>query len=153
MIRLLRRGFTARSVTLVACETVLIVAAVGLAAFLRLGDRAWDVIAFEDGLPKALLIALTVQVCLFSANLYELRSLSDRGALFTRSLHLLLVSRARHRTRGLHHRRGARRPAGHRLASRLRVGQPADRPARAHAARGPHAGHHQPGGGDQEPSS
>ena len=78
-----------RPLTLVACETVLIVVAVIAAAYLRLGDNAWELLALENGLSKALLIAGVTQICLFYADLYDLRLLSDRRELFVRILNAL----------------------------------------------------------------
>src|SRR5262245_43255153 len=89
MKRSLVLRLTARSFTLVACETTLIVFAVVAAAYLRLGGRAWEVFALENGVPKALLIAGIAQLCLYYADLYDLRLLSDRRELFTRILNAL----------------------------------------------------------------
>ena len=46
-------------------------------------------LALEDGLSKALLIAGVAQVCLYYADLYDLRLLSDRRELFIRILNAL----------------------------------------------------------------
>jgi sugar transferase (PEP-CTERM system associated) len=89
MIRLLMRRFTARSVALVVFETLLIIAAVGAAAYVRLGDVAWDILWFEGGLGKALLIAGISQLCLYYADLYDLRIVSDRRELFIRIIEAL----------------------------------------------------------------
>ena len=79
----------ARAITLVACETALIVLAVGAAAYVRFGSSAWRVIALENGIAKALLIAAVTQVCLYYADLYDLRMLAERRELFVRILHAL----------------------------------------------------------------
>jgi sugar transferase (PEP-CTERM system associated) len=76
--------FTLRSVTLVVCETLLILAAVALAAYLRLGDWAWYILVYEYGFGKTLLVAAVAQVCLYYADLYDLHRLSDRRELFIR---------------------------------------------------------------------
>jgi sugar transferase (PEP-CTERM system associated) len=90
MLGVLARRLTVRSLTLVACETVLIILAVGAAAYVRLGwEGAWEVIEFEMGVSKALLTAAIVQACLYYADLYDLRRLSDRRELFVRLLHAL----------------------------------------------------------------
>ena len=81
--------FRARPATLIACETVLIVGAVVAAAYVRLGDKAWEVLVLDDGPAKALLIAVITQVCLYYADLYNLRLLSDRRELFIRILNAL----------------------------------------------------------------
>jgi sugar transferase (PEP-CTERM system associated) len=80
---------TLRSFTLIACETILIVLSVIAAAYLRLGNGAWEVLALDDGLTKALLIAGVAQGCLYYADLYDLRLLSDRRELFIRILNAL----------------------------------------------------------------
>jgi FlaA1/EpsC-like NDP-sugar epimerase len=71
-----------RAAALVAFETVLIVVAVALGAWVRLGTDAADLLLEQGGLAKALLIALVCQVSLYYADLYELRVASDRRALF-----------------------------------------------------------------------
>ena len=76
------RGPSLRSLTLVLCETVLIVVAVALAAYLRLGDGAWDVLFFNDGVLKVAVIVIVTQGCLYYADLYDMRLMSDRPALF-----------------------------------------------------------------------
>ena len=81
-----------RLLTLVACETVLIVVAVIAAAYLRLGDDAWELLALETGLFKALLIAGVTQICLFCAGLYSLRFLSDRQAFLVSILNALAAA-------------------------------------------------------------
>ena len=69
----LRSDLTRRSLALVAFETILIVLAVALGAFLRLGTEAWTLLFHERGLEKALLIAFVCQMCLYYADLYDLR--------------------------------------------------------------------------------
>jgi sugar transferase (PEP-CTERM system associated) len=75
-------NITRRSLALVAFETVLIVLAVALGAFLRLGGDAWGLFFQEHGIQKALLIAFVCQVCLYYSDLYELKVASDRRELF-----------------------------------------------------------------------
>jgi sugar transferase (PEP-CTERM system associated) len=89
MSRVLPHPITRRSILLVTCETLLIMAAVAAAAYLRLGDDAWEVFTFESGLSKTLLIAAVVQACLYYADLYELRLVADRRELFVRILNAL----------------------------------------------------------------
>ena len=89
MSRVLPRTITLRSLTLVGCETVLIMAAVAVAAYVRLGDDAWEVFTFESGLSKTVLIAAIVQASLYYSDLYELRLLADRRELFVRILNAL----------------------------------------------------------------
>jgi sugar transferase (PEP-CTERM system associated) len=80
---------TLRLATLVACETLLILAAVAAAAYLRLGDWAWEIVGNTEGVLKALLVAAVAQTCLYYADLYDLRLLADRRELFIRSLQAL----------------------------------------------------------------
>jgi sugar transferase (PEP-CTERM system associated) len=80
---------TLRSFTLVVFETVLIVAAVTLAAYLRLGDLAWRILINEYGVAKMLLVAGVAQACLYYADLYDLRLASDRPELFVRIVQAL----------------------------------------------------------------
>jgi hypothetical protein len=68
-----------RSASLIAFETVGILGAVYLAAFLRLGPRDWLLLHLD--LEKALLVTA---VCLYYADLYDLRVLADRRELFVR---------------------------------------------------------------------
>jgi sugar transferase (PEP-CTERM system associated) len=75
---------TGRSLAFVVFETFLIVSAVAVAAYVRLGDWAWQILQEEHGVPKALLIAGVCQVCLYYADLYDLRLVSDRRELFVR---------------------------------------------------------------------
>jgi sugar transferase (PEP-CTERM system associated) len=75
-------NITRRSLALVLFETVLIVVAVALGAFLRLGGDGWALLLEEQGLEKAFVIAFVCQVCLYYADLYELRVASDRRELF-----------------------------------------------------------------------
>ena len=89
MIRLLLHRLTRRSTALVLFETVLILAAVGVAAYARLGEWAWEIMRNEQGLPKALLIAAVCQVCLYYSDLYDLRLVSDRRELFVRIVQAL----------------------------------------------------------------
>jgi sugar transferase (PEP-CTERM system associated) len=89
MSRALGLHFRTRTLTLIACETVLIVLAVVAGAYLRLGDKALELITLEGGLSKALLIAAVAQACLYYADLYDLRLLADRRELFIRILNAL----------------------------------------------------------------
>src|SRR4029078_4799670 len=89
MMRVLALRLTARSLVLIACETGLVVAAAAAAAYVRLGDGAWDLLITDQGWTKALLISAVAQACMYYADLYDLRLLSDRRELFTRILHAL----------------------------------------------------------------
>jgi sugar transferase (PEP-CTERM system associated) len=75
---------TWRMPALLASETALIVGAVMLSVYARLGE--WLTV---DDLPKTLLIAVVCQVCLYYAELYDFRVLSDRREVFVRLLQAL----------------------------------------------------------------
>jgi sugar transferase (PEP-CTERM system associated) len=75
-------GVTGRSVALIAFETVLIVGAVSVGAWVRLGGETWDLLLNQGGLAKALVIAMVCQYCLYQADLYEIRAFADRRELF-----------------------------------------------------------------------
>ena len=92
MIRLILRRLTSRSMALVTFETALILAAVAVAAYLRLGDAAWQIMAEENGVPKALLIAGVCQLCLYYADMYDLRVVSDRRELVVRIVQSLAAA-------------------------------------------------------------
>jgi sugar transferase (PEP-CTERM system associated) len=83
------RGVRPRSVTLVVCESLFILAAVGTAAWLRLGDGAGSMFGPSIALGRAALIAAVCQLCLYYNELYDLRLLSDRRELFVRILQAL----------------------------------------------------------------
>jgi sugar transferase (PEP-CTERM system associated) len=89
MIRLLMHRLARRSTVLVGFEMVLILSAVTLGAYLRLGEWAWDIMVYEGGFTKGLLIAVVCQLCLYYGDLYDLRSIADRGELFVRIVQAL----------------------------------------------------------------
>ena len=89
MTRLFMHRLTSRGGALVAFETVLIISAVVAAAYLRLGTAAWDIFAAENGLSKTVLIAGVTQLCLYYADMYDLRIVSDRRELFIRIIQAL----------------------------------------------------------------
>ena len=78
-----------RTLTLVACEGALILLAVTLAAWMRFGRDASDVLLLDLGLLKALAIAVGCQACFYYADLYDLRIVADRRELFVRTLQAL----------------------------------------------------------------
>ena len=71
---------------LIACETVLIVAVVLLAAWIRLRGEVWTLAFEEQGLAKAVLIAFVCQLSLYYADLYDMRVVADHRELFVRAL-------------------------------------------------------------------
>ena len=87
MHTILSRRVTWRGGSLMVLETGLILAAVAFAAYVRLGQEALDLVSVEWA--KWLLIAVVAQVCLYYADLYDLRVISDRRELFVRAVHAL----------------------------------------------------------------
>ncbi len=77
---------------LIGCESALIGEAVVFAAYLRLGVGAWDLMATDHGWWKAALVAAVCQLCLYYADLYDLRVVADRRELFVRALQALGVA-------------------------------------------------------------
>jgi sugar transferase (PEP-CTERM system associated) len=92
MIRVLALRLSRRSLILVVCETGLIIGAIVAAAYVRLGAGAIESLSNEGGVGKALLVAAVAQVCLYYADLYDLRLLSDRRELFVRILNALAMA-------------------------------------------------------------
>ena len=86
------RILTLRSAVLVAFETVGIVCAVVAAAYIRLGDLAWDVLRYEHGAAKTMVVAGVAQSCLYYADLYNVRLVSDRRELFVRIMQALAAA-------------------------------------------------------------
>jgi sugar transferase (PEP-CTERM system associated) len=89
MSNVIGRRVVGRLLTLLLFESVLIVGAVALAAWLRLGADAWLVLTVEQGFQKAVLIAVTCQMCLYFADLYNQKVISDRRELFVRTVRAL----------------------------------------------------------------
>ena len=81
---------TLRSITLVVFETLLIVAAVAVAAYIRLGDWTW--LFTGTGIFKTLFVAAVAQGCLYYADLYDLRLVADRRELFVRVVQALAAA-------------------------------------------------------------
>jgi len=83
----LRRSVTWRSTGLIVCESSVILVAISLAVFIRLGADAFTL--GRDLVLKALLIAVVTQLCLYFADLYNFRVLTDRRELFVRAVQAL----------------------------------------------------------------
>jgi sugar transferase (PEP-CTERM system associated) len=73
-----------RALVLAAGETCLLITAVMLAAYLRLGNSAWSPLSTPDGQLRLLLIVFVCQVCLHYADLYDLRVVADPRELLVR---------------------------------------------------------------------
>lgn len=92
MARAILRGVTWRSLLLTGAESAVIVAAVGVAAYIRLGSDAARYFERDHLLLKGLLIAAVCQVCLYYNDLYDLRAVGDRTELIIRILNALGVA-------------------------------------------------------------
>jgi sugar transferase (PEP-CTERM system associated) len=90
MASVLMDRVTWRSATLIICESMLIVAAVTFAVYLRLGTRGLERISEEP--QNLLLIVVVALVCLYWSDLYDFRVILDRRELFVRSLQALGVA-------------------------------------------------------------
>ena len=88
-MRALLRRLSARTVTLILLETLLIVSAVAVASYVRLQDETLEIMVNENGIAKALLVAFIAQLCLYYADLYNLRQVVDRRELFVRIVQAL----------------------------------------------------------------
>src|SRR5262245_61973100 len=76
---------TVRFATLVVLEAAVIFMAIAVAAYIRLGERGGRTASdTEPGSIKTLLVVVVAQVCLYYADLYNVRVVSDRRELFTR---------------------------------------------------------------------
>ena len=84
MARLLMQRVTWRSMTLIFAESGLLLVSVMAGAYLALGERVLDPAAHAWS--KALLFAVICQLCLYYGDLYDLRIVTDRQALFVRLL-------------------------------------------------------------------
>jgi sugar transferase (PEP-CTERM system associated) len=89
MTKLLRTRLGGRLFALIALESILILCAIALAAWLRVGADWWLVLAVEGGFEKALYVALVCQICLYYADLYNTRIMNDRRELFVRVVQAL----------------------------------------------------------------
>jgi sugar transferase (PEP-CTERM system associated) len=65
-----------RPIVLILGETCLLLGAVVLGIYVRLGSEAWWLLEFEGGWPKALLIVAVCQVTLHYSDLYDLRGVT-----------------------------------------------------------------------------
>jgi len=92
MIRIGPSALTNRTVALIGCETALIFFMIGLAAYLRLGEEAFAYVVSQHGVAKSALIAASLQLCLYYAELYDSRVTADRRELVVRLLHALAAT-------------------------------------------------------------
>jgi sugar transferase (PEP-CTERM system associated) len=92
MAKVLLRRMTPRSVALIVCESAIILAAVAGGAVARLGVDVARMQWEDHGLFKAALVALTCQLCLYFADLYEGWSRRTTRDLVTRLMQALCVA-------------------------------------------------------------
>ena len=84
---------TIRTSALISIEGALIISAVALSAYFRLGHAGWDTFFYGGGLAKALLITGVCQMCLYYCDLYDLRPCGDRRDVLRPALPGALVRR------------------------------------------------------------
>jgi sugar transferase (PEP-CTERM system associated) len=70
-------------------EALLLVSAVAVASYARLGNDTAAVMIGDNGIAKALLVAFVAQICLYYSDLYDLRQVADRRELFVRIIQAL----------------------------------------------------------------
>jgi sugar transferase (PEP-CTERM system associated) len=80
-----------RPIVLVAGETCLLIASVAASSYVRLGS-AWTLLGEDGSLLKVMLVVAAAQLCLYYADLYDLRTISDARDLFVRLLNALGVT-------------------------------------------------------------
>ena len=78
-----------RSITIVLFEAALILLLVAVATWVRFGDGIRDVILYQQGVAKALIVTFVTQACLYFADLYSPRQGADRRELFVRIIQAL----------------------------------------------------------------
>ncbi len=76
-----------RAGSLILLETCLISAAVVLAGYVRFGGKAFELMDEEPA--KWILMPVVTQLCLYYADMYDLRVIADRRELFVRAVHAL----------------------------------------------------------------
>src|SRR4051812_15079395 len=87
MVNAYIQGTNRRSLALIACETLFIMAAATMSAYLVLGE--WPEPNVGAIGAKTVLVAFVWQVCLYYADLYEFGLTGDRRELFARILKAL----------------------------------------------------------------
>jgi sugar transferase (PEP-CTERM system associated) len=78
-----------RPIVLIAGESCLLTASVVASSYVRLGPDAWNTFVAADGIFKILLVVGVCQLCLYYADLYELRGLTSFRDLLVRLLQAL----------------------------------------------------------------
>ncbi|MCU1385646.1 MAG: tuaA [Acidobacteria bacterium] len=78
-----------RPIVLIAGESCLLLASVVASSYVRLGPDAWSTFVATDGVFKIVLVVGVCQLCLYYADLYELRGLTGFRELLVRLLQAL----------------------------------------------------------------
>lgn len=92
-MRFLLRRLRFRSLALAVFETAFIAASVALAASIRLGtEETIELLLYENGALKTLLVAAIAQVSMYYVDLYDVRIIADRRELFTRLVQSLATT-------------------------------------------------------------
>jgi sugar transferase (PEP-CTERM system associated) len=78
-----------RPTVLIVGESCLLTASVVASSYVRLGPDAWNAFVVADGIPKIVLVVGVCQLCLYYADLYELRGLTSFRDLLVRLLQAL----------------------------------------------------------------
>jgi sugar transferase (PEP-CTERM system associated) len=78
-----------RPIVLIAGESLLLTASVAASSYVRLGPDAWSTFVAADGIFKIVLVVGVCQLCLYYADLYELRGLTSFRDLLVRLLQAL----------------------------------------------------------------
>lgn len=84
MLRILTGSLTRRTLVLVFGEACLIVGAVVLGTWIRLGEDTAGVYSVGDGYRNTAFVVVTCLVCLYLADLYNLRRVADMREMFVR---------------------------------------------------------------------
>lgn len=88
-MRVLRYSVNRRSAILLVGEAMLIAGAVVLGAWIRLREDTWILFALEQGVFKTAVITAICLLCLYFADLYNLRRVSEPGEMFVRLIQAL----------------------------------------------------------------
>jgi sugar transferase (PEP-CTERM system associated) len=84
-----RSSLPARTFWLVCFEAALVFLAVWAGVWLRVGEETELLFWVENGWAKTLFVALVCQICLYYADLYDFRTVSERRELFVRLMQAL----------------------------------------------------------------
>src|SRR3954464_6234211 len=89
MIKVLNQYFPGRLVVLLVTENLLILLGIWAAISYHVGSANIEIMAYPVLLGKAFLITVICQVCLYYADIYDLRSIGSKLEVFMRVLQAL----------------------------------------------------------------